>query len=702
MKGTVVATWIQTSKRLYGEDCVQNAMKKVGWEHSKVFRATDKVEDAQAKALIDHVAAISRTTVEKVWHSIGQENVKTFARAYPAFFRQDTLFSFLSSMNEVHRIITERLPGAKPPFVGMEQVSSHEAVFTYRSERNLSDYMKGLLMGAISYFGEDVKFEEIERGQGVCKIKLVFQKEISNVKAGKVIGQIFRSMQGKTAAFVLVNVILFLLLGISVTGNTNIVYSDVLIGILALFNVFSGIYTYKNYLQPIVNLKEAMKDIAQGRRDLSKAIELDAKDELADLAKHSNQFIENMNKIMSDIYGASVDLSDSSGNLLKTSEIMEDNSKDANIKLNMVNATLNDMVVKIEDSAKASKATSGNVNSIAAAVEEMNSTIRNIASSTEQTSTNVGQISHLVENVSNNIHNVSDSAKNITGSVNNIATSVKEMNLSLNEISKSCERSMVIAGDAKDKAKNTNGIIEELNLLSEQVGKIVEVINDIAAKTNLLSLNAAIEAASAGEAGKGFAVVANEVKELSKQTSESTGVIRNQIDNMRSKMTEAVISVETITEVINEITVLSNTIAAAVTEQSAVTGEISRSALVGAEKVNDITERIHDIALRSQSAVQSIAEVSNSAKAVARAVAELSVASNEVAKNTDNSSRMVGGIAENTRQMSDGAKEISSVVNNISEASKDSAVEAEKVSHAAKNLAEIAQKVEYYTEQFKV
>ena len=86
MKGTVVATWVQTARNLWGKETTEHAMKKVGWEPDRLFTPTEDVEDAKPKAFAAELAGALGKTEDEIWMAIGQDNIGTFFRTYPAFF----------------------------------------------------------------------------------------------------------------------------------------------------------------------------------------------------------------------------------------------------------------------------------------------------------------------------------------------------------------------------------------------------------------------------------------------------------------------------------------------------------------------------------------------------------------------------------------------------------------------------------------
>lgn len=447
-------------------------------------------------------------------------------------------------------------------------------------------------------------------------------------------------------------------------------------------------------------VQDMMGKAAEG--DLTVRGRINSKDELGQLTDSFNRFMDKIQAMTRDIYNTTLTLNQSSKGLLSISEDMAANSEEVSGKTGVVSAAVEEISVTIDNSAQASQEASQNISTIAAAVEEMSVSTRNLAAAAQQTSGNVEEVNQLVNHISSSINRVAASAADVSNSVNSVATSVKEINISLNEVSANCERSTEITLDAEARAHEANLMIGKLNISARQIGRIVDVISDIADQTNMLALNAAIEAAGAGEAGKGFAVVANEVKELARQTAEATEEIADQIHDMQEQMASVVAAVGKITKTIDETNTITNTIAEAVTEQSALTGEISESTMLAAKQVNSISSEIGDIARNSQNAVSSLNEASEGVREIARSTAELSGAADEVAKNTDIASGRVEEIARSSKEISIGTAEINENIQEISSATEDTASGATKTSDAASRLAELAQRLDILVKQFKV
>lgn len=133
--------------------------------------------------------------------------------------------------------------------------------------------------------------------------------------------------------------------------------------------------------------------------------------------------------------------------------------------------------------------------------------------------------------------------------------------------------------------------MEQLGKSAKEIGKVFEVINNIADKTNLLALNATIEAAYAGDAGKGFAVVANEVKELAKLITQTTDEIEGNISDMQANTQKAMTSMEEVAEVIENVNVISQTIVNAVEEQAATISEITKTTNAGSKAFCNMNEK---------------------------------------------------------------------------------------------------------------
>jgi methyl-accepting chemotaxis protein len=161
--------------------------------------------------------------------------------------------------------------------------------------------------------------------------------------------------------------------------------------------------------------------------------------------------------------------------------------------------------------------------------------------------------------------------------VQSVAAAAEQLVLSIREISSNISRTTSVVSQADVEADASSQKVAELASAADKIGAVVDLIRTIADQTNLLALNATIEAARAGEAGRGFAVVASEVKILATQTAKATGDIATQIAEIQASTKHATLAIGGITRIMSEVNALSTSIAAAIEQQTVATSEISRN-----------------------------------------------------------------------------------------------------------------------------
>jgi methyl-accepting chemotaxis protein len=219
------------------------------------------------------------------------------------------------------------------------------------------------------------------------------------------------------------------------------------------------------------------------------------------------------------------------------------------------------------------------------------------------------EVAGAAEETSSQSLALSRASQNVFRSVQAVAAGTEEMGASIREIAQSASQASAVSTEALQKATRTNELVTRLGVASSEIGDVIEVIRGIADQTNLLALNATIEAARAGEAGKGFAVVAGEVKSLSKATREATEGISVRIQAIQAEMVGAVTSIQEISEVIRRVNDLSQSIAAAVEEQTAATGEISQSIAEASQGVGEVDSGLTQATEAAHHTARSAAEI---------------------------------------------------------------------------------------------
>ncbi len=309
---------------------------------------------------------------------------------------------------------------------------------------------------------------------------------------------------------------------------------------------FVAMFIIKKALAPLTTLSSAMEALSKGDGDLTQCITVNSKDEIGTLAHHVNAFIAKLQEIVRDI-------ADSSHQLNQQSEV----------STNVARQTSEGLSVQLHE-----------ISQIATAVHEMSAT---------------------AEEVANNAQMTADSAISSTENCEQGKQVVIRNQDSITNLAQQVE--------------NASGIIQELEKNALDINTILSTISDIAEQTNLLALNAAIEAARAGEQGRGFAVVADEVRVLSQRTHSSTDEIREMIETLQKNSVSAVESMqrsqdlaqssvddannattalEEIATSIQQISDMASHISNAASEQRTVTGEVSKNI----QLVNDVSDNM--------------------------------------------------------------------------------------------------------------
>ncbi len=358
-------------------------------------------------------------------------------------------------------------------------------------------------------------------------------------------------------------------------------------------------------VRPVNQAKERLKDIAEGEGDLTARLEVNSEDEIGDLARWFNVFIENHQKMMADIVG--------------NTETLNAASKD-----------LNELSIRL-----------------ASGSEEMSSQSSNVAGATEQMSASINAMASAAEQMSANAHSVSSTAEELSMNMNAVASSIEEMSMAIKDVSRTAKGGTEIAGKAAEMSDSATHTMNLLSSAATEIGQVTTVIKRIAEQTNLLALNATIEAASAGDAGKGFAVVANEIKELAKQSAGAAEDIGKRIAGVQSNTEEAVRVISEVSTTIASLNESSVVITKSVEQQTVTTNEISGNVQQANTGVNNIAS--------------AIAEIAKGTEEVAKNAGEAAKGVNDVSMNIQGVSRAASDSNADAQQVHASAEKLSSV-----------------------------------------
>lgn len=360
-------------------------------------------------------------------------------------------------------------------------------------------------------------------------------------------------------------------------------------------------------------LQEALLDIVQGDRDLTRRLDDSTGDESAEIAKLFNTFVERIQYLMLNIAQNTKILNNSSDRLSNTS------------------------------------------NKFSNSFEHILEEAKTLQSSASQVKNQITNSADVANDISENVKTIAESAGKTSRYLRDVSETVEDVNRAVQHIAGNASSVRSISDRARQSADKAQHSMVSLKEATQKIIGIVDLIDAIAEETNLLALNAVIESARAGEAGKGFSVVAEEVKNLANQTAQATKEIAARIHQVNVNTEDMETVVAGISEIVEAVDTSISSISEAVNTQSASTERVSKRVKESADSADQVASSIAQVAAGAKNVSENMRSAASETEKMFSAITGFT----EESMNNDENAKMV---MRTSRDLSSVAKQLIEII----------------------------------------
>ena len=509
-----------------------------------------------------------------------------------------------------------------------------------------------------------------------------------------------------------------------------------------------GLVVIGRWLKPLQTMALASEQVAKG--DLTAAIEAQSEDEVGTLGRSLNEMVANLRKVVDNIQEASVQVASSSGEISanarlimqgaqgqaqaaeETSTSMEEMA--ASIQtvagsaqglasyVEETSSSITEMGASIEQVARSGGTLAQTVTEASATIEQMTVSIDQMARDLESLAGTVSETTSTVEEMASFIASVAQNAESLGDAASRASATVSGMAGAVNDVAKIASEADRISGRASEDARtggeavartvdgmraisenmeNTARVINGLGKRSQEIGRILEVIEEIADQTNLLALNAAIEAARAGDAGRGFAVVADEVRKLAERSVEAAKEIGAVVRQVQQETTDAVDVARSGAAEAKQGIALADKAGVALRN---IIESVSRSS----ELMGQIADATGKQSQASSEVLDTVSRMNSATSQVTQAVREQAEGSKQIRAAMENIKKVMAQAAYSTREQAAGGRQVRLAVENINKiasqvglATREQAEGSRQIINAVERMNDMTQQVSHATAEQK-